>query len=144
MPQWDKELETSWRAKVKAQSGERHLDLKERRALLKELQREQYIERQAERQSTYNQYLKSEQWQSLRKKVIGRAHGICEGCGNKTATDVHHLTYHRLGNEMLFDLVAVCKDCHIAIHKQSKAATDANYEMGLALMAQEVEDDDET
>jgi predicted HNH restriction endonuclease len=41
---------------------------------------------------------------------------------------------------MLFDLVAVCKDCHKAIHKQSTAANDENFEMGLALMAQEWED----
>jgi hypothetical protein len=142
MPQWDNELEVSWRAKAKAKSGERHLELKEQRALQKELQREQYISQSSGRQAAYSRYINSAEWQELRRKVIARAKGKCEGCGNRPATDVHHLTYQRFGKEMLFDLVAVCEDCHKAIHKQSQAATDANFEIGLALMAQEWEDRD--
>ena len=140
MPQWDDELEVSCRAKIKAKSGERHLELKEQRALQKELQREQYIKQEAERQSAYARYINSAEWQELRRKVIARANGKCEGCGNQPAANVHHLTYQRFGKEMLFDLAAVCKDCHKAIHKQSTVAADLNFEIGLALMAQEWED----
>jgi 5-methylcytosine-specific restriction endonuclease McrA len=64
----------------------------------------------------YIRHMKSELWQSLRRRVLARAKGRCEGCGQQPATDVHHLTYARLGNEMLFDLVAVCRACHETIH----------------------------
>ena len=144
MPEWNRDLEVSWKAKIKAKSGERHLELREQRALQKELQREQYIRQQAEKQSAYANYIKSAKWQELRRKVIARANGICEGCGKQPATEAHHLTYKRFGNEMLFDLVAVCKDCHQIIHKQSKTMTETNYEIGLALMAQETEDEAES
>jgi hypothetical protein len=29
---------------------------------------------------------------------------------------VHHLNYQRLGDEMLFDLVALCEGCHQKLH----------------------------
>ncbi len=34
------------------------------------------------------------------------------------AEDVHHLTYARLYDEMLFDLIAVCRDCHERLHPE--------------------------
>lgn len=64
----------------------------------------------------YNHYLKSPAWERRRNLVFERANGICEGCGRNAATQAHHLTYDRLGNEMLFDLVAVCESCHLSIH----------------------------
>ena len=39
-------------------------------------------------------------------------------CRKKPATQVHHLTYKRVGREMLFDLVAVCADCHEVVHEE--------------------------
>ena len=43
---------------------------------------------------------------------------ICEkdGCTNE-ATDVHHLTYERIGKERLDDLQALCRKCHKQQHK---------------------------
>ena len=43
---------------------------------------------------------------------------ICEndGCTNE-ATDVHHLTYERIGKEWLDDLQALCRKCHKQQHK---------------------------
>lgn len=64
----------------------------------------------------YNQYLKTDKWRKKRAAVLERAKGLCEGCRSKEATQVHHLTYDRVGNEMLFDLVAVCDECHEVIH----------------------------
>lgn len=64
----------------------------------------------------YEQHLLSEKWQQLRRKVFLRSGGVCEGCAERRATEVHHLTYVRLGNEMLFDLAAVCSQCHEIIH----------------------------
>ncbi len=75
--------------------------------------------RQAEDQAwhdAYTGYLKGAQWDNRRRLVLKRANGLCEGCRNQPATQVHHLTYRRVGNEMLFDLVAVCDHCHAICH----------------------------
>ena len=68
----------------------------------------------------YNNYLKSDQWKAKRAKVLRRSNGICEGCGEERPTHVHHETYERVGNEMLFDLRAVCESCHKIIHAETK------------------------
>ncbi len=64
----------------------------------------------------YAQYRETPEWRELRRRVLDRANRVCEGCGQAEATQAHHLTYERLGREMLFDLVAVCRACHEAIH----------------------------
>ena len=69
-----------------------------------------------QRRDWYHRYLQSPQWQRKRQLVLKRANGICEGCGLNKATQVHHLTYERIGDEMLFDLVAVCDQCHDEVH----------------------------
>lgn len=64
----------------------------------------------------YRQHLASPEWADTRQKVFKRANGLCEGCGDEPATAVHHLTYTDLGNEFLWQLVAVCKTCHDRAH----------------------------
>ncbi len=64
----------------------------------------------------YQAHLLSEKWRRLRVKVFARSKGMCEGCADRHAEQVHHLTYDRMGNEMLFDLAAVCRHCHEEIH----------------------------
>lgn len=64
----------------------------------------------------YDDYLKSPAWRSKRSKVLNRANGICEGCGDNKADQVHHLTYAHVGNEFLFELVALCHPCHERLH----------------------------
>ena len=69
----------------------------------------------------YQRYLATDTWQSKRGKVMKRAGGLCEGCRDKRATEVHHLNYgDPRGEEMLFNLVALCRDCHEAITKRQK------------------------
>lgn len=63
-----------------------------------------------------NAYMQTAQWRMIRAKVLKRCGGICEGCGDRPATQVHHLTYERLGHEMLFDLVGLCRQCHESVH----------------------------
>lgn len=70
----------------------------------------------------YVEYLKSPQWQDIRQRVFERCCGICEGCEKNMATEVHHLTYDNVGNELLFELVGVCKSCHDRIHPQRNTA----------------------
>lgn len=65
----------------------------------------------------YNEYLLSDQWKSIRAKVLARANNTCEGCGDRPAAQVHHLTYDHVFDEFLFELVAVCDRCHTRIHE---------------------------
>jgi hypothetical protein len=64
----------------------------------------------------YNEYLLSERWAKKREKVIARCKGVCEGCMENPVEHVHHLTYTHVFNEMLFELVGVCRECHNKIH----------------------------
>ena len=64
----------------------------------------------------YGAYLKSAEWAARREKVMQRAGGFCEGCRGQAATEVHHLTYEHVTQEFLFELVAICGDCHARYH----------------------------
>lgn len=64
----------------------------------------------------YLDYLDTPQWAARRDLVLKRSRGVCEGCGTRRATQVHHLTYQHLGNEFLFELVALCRPCHERWH----------------------------
>jgi hypothetical protein len=65
----------------------------------------------------YDGYLQTQEWRTRRALVLRRAQNICEGCGERQATQAHHLTYARVGHEMLFDLVAICDNCHARLHE---------------------------
>ena len=60
----------------------------------------------------YLDYLASEKWKKLRDKVVDRDGNKCTKCSNTTNLHVHHLTYDRVGNEELTDLITLCKACH--------------------------------
>lgn len=64
----------------------------------------------------YEAYRRTASWQRRRQCVFTRARGTCEVCGVQNAVEVHHLTYERVGQEMLSDLVAVCRACHDKLH----------------------------
>lgn len=72
------------------------------------------------KRNEYSAYISSPGWKIKRQMVLKRAGGRCEGCAVEPAQEVHHLHYHRFGNEMLFDLVAVCKNCHDKIHPDKR------------------------
>lgn len=67
------------------------------------------------RKRNYSLYLKSTEWKKKRDTVMKRDGGECVFCGDE-AQHVHHLTYERVYNESLYDLIAVCNECHKAIH----------------------------
>jgi 5-methylcytosine-specific restriction endonuclease McrA len=61
----------------------------------------------------YQSYLQSDGWERTRGKVLQRAHFICEACGEERATQVHHVNYDDpRGEELLWNLRAVCDRCH--------------------------------
>jgi 5-methylcytosine-specific restriction endonuclease McrA len=66
--------------------------------------------------ANYDAYLKTEVWARKRKLVLERAGCLCEGCREAEASQVHHLTYKNCGNEFLWELVAICRDCHGRFH----------------------------
>jgi 5-methylcytosine-specific restriction endonuclease McrA len=105
LPWWDTDLEKRWRDRQEAYYAERQRAFEQQR----KRQDQQFWER-------YYRHLGSDKWADLRRRVFLRSKGICEGCGERRAVQVHHLTYERLGDEMLFDLAAVCMTCHEKIH----------------------------
>lgn len=66
----------------------------------------------------YNAYLLTPTWRAKRAAVLDRAAGLCEGCRLNPATQAHHLTYDHVGNELLFELVAICGACHRRLHPE--------------------------
>jgi 5-methylcytosine-specific restriction endonuclease McrA len=64
----------------------------------------------------YKNYLESTKWRAKRLRVLRRDNFVCQKCKKQQATQVHHLTYKRIYNEPLTDLLSVCKDCHEKIH----------------------------
>ncbi len=75
--------------------------------------------RKAEWREVYHRYLASADWQSVRQRVLKRAQGTCEGCLQAPATQVHHQTYEHVGDELLFELVAICRPCHERLHPKT-------------------------
>ena len=64
----------------------------------------------------YDMYLKSEAWAETRKKLFEQVGRLCV-CG-RPATQAHHKTYKNIGKEnILKDLVGLCKKCHTDFHK---------------------------
>ena len=105
IPEWDAALEQAGReaARVEREAAS---------ALLLEQNRALAFSDLSERYSRPD-------WQQKRAAVLLRDRNNCQsrlpGCAFH-ATHVHHLTYSHLGDEPLFDLIAVCKPCHERIH----------------------------
>lgn len=117
LPEWNDDLATRW------QKGESEYAVTYRKWRVSQVGVEAFAkvddtanERLTLFRETYSGYLNSEPWRIKRSIVMRRADGVCEGCGVNNATQVHHLTYDRVGKEMLFDLVAICESCHKSIH----------------------------
>jgi hypothetical protein len=69
---------------------------------------------------SYGDYLKSNLWQGIRRRIFGRAKSRCEGCGVNRAEQVHHWSYSvaTLQGERPQHLEAVCDECHAQFHEQ--------------------------
>lgn len=107
----------SWRATLRREEWQRD---EEQRAY----QRHRLAERERARReqedrdfwARYDAYLASPEWAAKRELVLQRANHRCEGCGQRPATIAHHLTYAHVFDELLFELVAVCRPCHDRLH----------------------------
>jgi 5-methylcytosine-specific restriction endonuclease McrA len=70
--------------------------------------------------SRYEEYLQSPEWAARRTKVLARDGGLCQACLERRATQAHHLTYERVFDEPLFDLIAICEACHLRLHSRER------------------------
>lgn len=64
----------------------------------------------------YPRYLQSMRWKRFRAIIMICSGRCCADCGGGQATEVHHLTYARLGSELLTDVVPLCRACHANRH----------------------------
>lgn len=87
-------------------------------------------------------YLSSEHWKRFRAKALAHAGYRCRKCPATTTLQVHHLTYDRLGHELLEDVVVLCNSCHIEEHERQLAIWDRHDQ--LAITEQELEVSDVT
>lgn len=68
-------------------------------------------------QRRYRRYLALPEWQARRRMFLA-AHPACADCG-VTATQVHHRSYERVGDERDDDLEGLCGGCHRARHDET-------------------------
>ncbi|MGB7101564.1 MAG: HNH endonuclease [Xanthobacteraceae bacterium] len=86
-------------------------------------------------------YLLSAHWTAFRKlaleaqsKRLGR--NVCQRChkgvneGPPNELHVHHLTYERLGSELIEDVEIVCRECHDKIHLRDPQSRARHYAPG--------------
>lgn len=67
----------------------------------------------------YQQYLLSDTWKFKRARVLQRDDHQCQACCSAKAVEVHHKSYQNIGDEPLFELISVCKECHLQLHQKS-------------------------
>lgn len=103
---WDTALEDRGRETFTSAYAEQYRREKER-------QNEEWWQR-------YTAYLKTEAWRRKREAVLKRDNFVCRACLSRRSVQAHHLTYQHVGDEPLFDLVAVCMECHEKITQMDR------------------------
>ena len=83
----------------------------------KRRKRDQFRPSSRERAVPYEEFLGSNEWRSIRKRVLERDGYRCQRCGATQELQVHHLTYERRGRELLSDLTVLCNRCHRFAHR---------------------------
>lgn len=66
--------------------------------------------------ATYDDYLMSPHWTGFRERYRAERPTKCRLC-HRTDTQLHHVTYERLGCEKLDDVVPLCRTHHVAVHE---------------------------
>jgi len=66
---------------------------------------------------TYQEYLQSPVWKSLRSKALKSANYRCQACNSGNDFNVHHRKYPEVfGTEPVSDLIVLCRKCHKTFH----------------------------
>lgn len=92
---------------------ERRLELNSQLSKIRENVR---LEQEKDRKQEYDLYLQTPAWSEKRKMALIRDNYLCQGCRESRATQVHHLTYQNLFDELLFQLISLCTRCHQRVH----------------------------
>jgi len=67
----------------------------------------------------YQQHLKSAEWAAKRQARLEMDSHACQCCGATERLEVHHRNYDRFLNENVRrDLITLCHDCHVAVHRE--------------------------
>jgi hypothetical protein len=103
LPPWDEAL---------AKRGETERDAALR--LKSDLRRDQW-------RRDYESYLQTDTWHRRRELTLEREGGLCQGCRSNRATQVHHRSYEHFRHELLYELLALCDDCHALAHRAPTA-----------------------
>lgn len=96
-----------------------------------ELERKQnikyYKQNTYERDSKYNKFYKSREWNSVRQLAIVRDHALCKDCLNKNTitpyNTVHHVVpiKHDWNRRLdINNLICLCESCHQKRHNSMK------------------------
>lgn len=73
------------------------------------------------RDVSYEEYLASPGWRSLRTQALARDDYSCRVCNGRTRLEVHHRCYPRvLGTEDVRDLTTLCHSCHDLFSRPSQ------------------------
>jgi len=64
----------------------------------------------------YDAYLKSAQWQAVKRRYRRERPWLCNLCGAEDGLHLHHTTYERVGQEHVDDLMPLCEPCHSQVH----------------------------
>lgn len=84
------------------------------------------LTRQGFSHETYYKYLRTPSWCNKRELVFRRDRWTCVKCERRHDQKhlrCHHLTYERVGREMMEDLVTLCGRCHNEIHGRGEFFT---------------------
>lgn len=68
----------------------------------------------------YEDYVKSDEWKSVKERLIKERGRVCEKCGQEKpkSMHLHHKNYDNvLGKERDEDLMLLCEDCHNELHQ---------------------------
>lgn len=69
------------------------------------------------RKELYHEYLMTETWRDIRKRVLNRDKRRCRLCDSPKKLRVHHRNYPKVfGEESLNDLITLCEKCHTLFH----------------------------
>ena len=61
-------------------------------------------------------YMLTKEWTELKQLRLVIANHKCECCGSAHNLHLHHVTYERLTQELLSDVVILCSLCHTKLH----------------------------
>lgn len=71
--------------------------------------------------ASYPQYINTQHWRNIKKAYKYSHEYKCQHCGDTSpGLHLHHLTYERIGNERMSDLMYLCELCHAVVHARPK------------------------